>query len=151
MELYEPTPSQIRMRYVREHERLREAASGLAEQVRACDCSELRAPLAQAIGTLLEQLRAHLEREDAALGPLLSDIDAWGPQRVERMREHRRIERTRLAEMIERLAEPLREGPLGAQVLRFVAWIEADLAREEREELDGDVLRDSVVVDGLDG
>ena len=151
MEPHEPTPSEIRTRSLREHQRLREAASRLVERARACDCSELRPPLAQAIAMLLDELRVHLEREDAALGPVLAEIDPWGAQRVVRLREHRRIELGRLAEMIERLGQPLRDGPLGAHVLRFVAWIEAELAREEREELDADLLRDGVVVDGLDG
>jgi hypothetical protein len=151
MQPYEATPSEIRMRYLCEHQQLRDAASRLVEQARACDCSELRAPLSQAIATLLGELRAHLEREDAALGPVLADIDAWGPQRVARLREHRRIELARLTEMVDRLREPLREGPLGPYVLQFVAWIEAELAREESEELDAGLLRDSPVVDGLDG
>jgi hypothetical protein len=97
---------------------------------------------------LLDELRAHLDREDAALGPVLADIDAWGPERLARLHEHRRIELARLDEMVDRLAEPLREGPLGPHVVRFVAWIEAELAREESE---AGVLRDDVVVDGLDG
>jgi hypothetical protein len=151
MESHEPMPSQIRTHSVREHQRLRDAATGLVEQARACDCSQLRPPLARAISSLLDELREHIEREDARLGPVLAEIDAWGPQRVERLQEHRRIELATLAEMIQRLGQPLRDGPLGAHVLRFVAWIEAELAREEREELDADVLRDDVVVDGLDG
>lgn len=151
MQPNEATPSEIRTRYLREHERLRDAASRLVEQARACDCSELRAPLSQAIAALLDELRAHLEREEAALGPVLAEIDAWGPERVAHLREHRRVELASLAEMVDRMAEPLREGPLGPHVLRFVAWIEAELAREESEELDAGVLRDSPVVDGLDG
>lgn len=148
----EPLPSEIRARSVDDHLRLREGAARLAEHVRACDCAELRAPLAESIAALLEQVRAHLDCEDAALGPLLARIDAWGPVRAAHLAERRRVEVARLAEMLERLAEPMREGPLRDRVLEFVDWLGDELDREEREHLDAALLRDDTwCSDGFGG
>ncbi|MFI5289166.1 MAG: hemerythrin domain-containing protein [Polyangia bacterium] len=142
MEPDEPFPSEVREMNLEEHRRLRESAAELAAHVRGCDCASLRKPIAESIAALLDQLRRHLDHEDATLGPLLAHIDPWGAERAARLGERRRIELGRLAEMIERLSEPMRDGPLREHVLRFVDWIENELSREEREHLDADLLRD---------
>jgi hypothetical protein len=139
-------PSSIRKRHLEAHTRLRESAARLAEHARGCDCTELRAPLARAIVELFEQLRAHLEEEDRTLAPLLEDIDAWGPVRAQRLRERCRAELVRVVGMLERLAEPLTEGPLRSELLSFIDWMTDELAREEAEHLDEQLLRDDPVV-----
>ncbi len=142
----ESFPSEVRERSLAEHRRLRDAASRLAEHVRGCDCATLRAPIAEAILALLDQLRAHLEDEDASLGPLLAHVDPWGSLRAAELEARRRAQVGRLAELLERVSEPVHEGPLRVRVLEFVDWLEEELAREEREQLDPKLVRDDVVV-----
>ena len=146
MEPLEPFPSEVREQNLAEHRRLREAAARLAGHVRECDCSTLRAPLAESIAALLDQLRTHLASEDATLGPVLAHIDPWGALRAARLEERRRSEVAKLTQMLERLAEPLHEGPLRVHVLEFVDWIEDELSNEEREHLDANLLRDDAIV-----
>ena len=62
-------PSEVRERNLAEHRLIRDAAIRLREQVGACGCSSLPGPIAQAITSLLDQVREHLEGEDATLGP----------------------------------------------------------------------------------
>jgi len=146
MEPSEPSPSEVREQSLDEHRRLRETAVRLAAHVRECDCSTLRAPLAQAVAALLDQLRAHLAHEDATLGPILAHIDPWGPLRAASLEERRRGELAKLTEVRARLAEPVREGSLRTHLLEFVDWIDDELSKEEREHLDADLLSDDAIV-----
>lgn len=152
MEGRELLPSEVRERCLAEHRRLRESAERLVAHVRGCDCATLRKPIAESIAALLEQLHAHLLRQEKELEPLLAHIDPWGPLRAAHLEEQRRLELGRLGRMLERLAEPIGEGPLRVHVLEFVDWIENELSKEEREHLDAELLRDDLIVrDGFGG
>lgn len=140
-------PMDLRERSLAEHRAWRQAAEALRAWVADCDCTELPPSTSQAIGALLEQLRRHLDAEEAELRPILQHVDAWGAVRAARLTEARQSERARLAGLMAQLAHPLDEGPLRVHVLNFVDWVGRQLEAEEQEELserllDEDPIRD---------
>jgi|GEM_PF-4390605 len=144
----EPFPSEIRELNLAEHRALRDAATRLKEQVQDCHCSSLPGPIVCVIASLLDRVRKHLDEEDATLGPVLQHLDPWGPLRAANLCERRRVELTRIAEMLGRLAKPLRDGPLWSHLLGFIDWMEGELFAEERQVLNpysvGDDLREEM-------
>lgn len=145
-------PLEIRAHSLADHQALRRAAARLRERVQGCDCAALPYATGEAIATLLDMLRAHLDDEDATLGPILQHIDPWGPVRAAQHEERRRVERARIAELLARLADPLRDGPLREHVLRFVDWLEGDLTAEEERDLGERLLsEDPIVGDAFTG
>ncbi|HXU72281.1 MAG TPA: hypothetical protein VN947_23315 [Polyangia bacterium] len=93
---------EIRAQSLADHQALRRATARLRERVQGCDCAALPYPTGEAIATLLDRLRAHLDDEDATLGPMLQHIDPWGPVRAAQHEERRRVERARIAELLTR-------------------------------------------------
>jgi hypothetical protein len=90
--------------------------------------------------------RAHIDVEEQMLRPLLRDIDAWGPQRVERMLTDHVRQRRAVAEML-LLANRRRHdaSTLARAACEFVDDLLADMEHEEHELLpplleDGEVL-----------
>ena len=79
------------------------------------------------------------------LRPLLKDVDAWGPARVETMDEEHRSQRAALVEL-SRLALDHDMDQTVQQVEEFVRRLRADMDGEEHHALSEEVLRDDIIV-----
>ena len=93
----------------------------------------------------------HIAHEDILLRPVLADVDAWGPARVEKMDDEHRQQRATIAALT--MLDPglQAEGDLG-RIRAFVTEVERDMTVEEREGLSPDVLRDdTIVIDSFTG
>ena len=143
----ELSASQIRNLILDEHVVLRDILEEIEQAL-----GELTRRVPGAIGRLRASLRTfhdaferHLRHEEAVLRPVLADVDAWGPARVESMDEEHLAQRAALAELT-RLS-------LGDDVDRTVQVIEGfvrrrrtDMAGEESHALSEEVLRDDIIV-----
>lgn len=101
--------------------------------------------LAVALAQLGAALDEHNEAEEAALGPLLRSLDAWGPQRVEQMLEHHRAEHAALGRELHELTAVADPIVAGREALRLCEELRRHMAGEEREYLNARVLRDDLV------
>jgi hypothetical protein len=146
-------PSAVRDRILRDHEGLRRQLDQLATQQRALEAGDAKAiePALVLVADLLQSLSLHLELEDAVLEPALREIDAWGPIRAEDLLRHHDRQRAQLAEVAERSQVAQTPHALSAVLATLIADLRADMAEEEREVLDADLLCDDLVQSGEDG
>jgi iron-sulfur cluster repair protein YtfE (RIC family) len=113
-----------------------------------------RERLFEVLAELAHEMGDHIDMEERLLEPILREGDAWGDERVEKMREHHRAERTVLLRELHRLgsARELDAAGLTKDVTKVCAAVRRHLDLEEREYLNARVLRsDPVLPDAEDG
>jgi hemerythrin-like domain-containing protein len=143
----ELSTSQVRSLILDEHTILR----NLLEEIDEC-LGEMTRRVPGAVRRLRASLRTfqdaflrHLRHEETVLRPLLEDVDAWGPARVETMDEEHRSQRAALVEL-SRLALDQDLDQTVQQVEEFVRRLRADMDGEEQHALSEEVLRDDIIV-----
>jgi len=143
----ELSASQVRSLILDEHAVLRD----VLEEIDAA-LGELNRRVPGAIGRLRASLRTfqdaflrHLHHEETVLRPILADVDAWGPARVESMNEEHADQRAALVQLSR---VPLDEDIDGTvrSVEQFVRRLRADMEWEEQNALSANVLRDDILV-----
>ena len=141
-----PTNSELRYTLLEQHGQLRmtiETARTIARKALAQrgSAGEMQA----AVVALQRQLLAHLADEEKLLGPILPQLDAWGPVRLDLLRAEHAHQRAVLAVLTEpeaRLAVTLVAG----RTLAICEDLLADMDFEERELLNDKVLRDDFIL-----
>ena len=143
----ELSASQVRNLILDEHIILRD----ILEEIEAT-LGEMTRRVPGALGRLRASLRTfsdaflrHLQHEETVLRPLLADVDAWGPARVESMDEEHRSQRTALAQL-SRVALDADLDCTIQQMEAFIRRIRAEMAGEEQHALSEEVLRDDIIV-----
>jgi len=143
----ELSASQVRNLILDEHIILRD----ILEEIEAT-LGEMTRRVPGALGRLRASLRTfsdaflrHLQHEETVLRPLLADVDAWGPARVESMDEEHRSQRTALAQL-SRVALDADVDCTIQQMEAFIRRIRAEMAGEEQHALSEEVLRDDIIV-----
>lgn len=143
----ELSASQVRSLILDEHAILRDVLEEIEEAL-----GELTRRVPGALGRLRATLRTfrdaflrHLSHEETVLRPLLKDVDAWGPARVESMDEEHQAQRAVLHDLscldleqdIDCTVQQLEE---------FIRRLRADMDQEEHRALSEEVLRDDIIV-----
>jgi iron-sulfur cluster repair protein YtfE (RIC family) len=143
----ELSASQVRSLILDEHTILRnvleDIEDSLGEMTRRVPGAVRR--LRASLRTFQDAFLRHLSHEETVLRPLLKDVDAWGPARVEAMDEEHCAQRAALAEL-SRLAL---DQDLDCTVMRveeFIRRLRADMDGEEQRALSEEVLRDDIIV-----
>ena len=143
----ELSASQVRSLILDEHAILRDVLEEIEQAL-----GELTRRVPGSLGRLRATLRTfhdaflrHLQHEETVLRPILIDVDAWGPARVESMDEEHRSQRTALAEL-SRLALDADMDCTVQQIEAFICRIRADMEGEEHHALSEAVLRDDIIV-----
>ncbi len=141
-------PSQLRREALAEHARIRGLLEGARGRVREglgsrpSSWKRLRRE-GEKLGRALER---HTFWEERHLVPVLRDADAWGVQRVERLRQEHAEQRRILSLLLERLRDERRSPRcIARDLLELGSRLEGELGREEREALSPDIIRDDVV------
>ena|SRR6516164_2344570 len=143
----ELSASQVRSLILDEHTVLRDILDEIEEAL-----GELTRRVPGSLGRLRASLRTfqdafqrHLRHEETVLRPVLANVDAWGPARVESMDEEHRAQRAALAELTRvRLEEDFDRTVQSIEA--FVQRLRADMDGEERHALSEEVLRDDIIV-----
>ena len=143
----ELSASQVRSLILDEHTVLRdildEIEEALGELTRRVPGSLVR--LRASLRTFQDAFQRHLRHEETVLRPVLANVDAWGPARVESMDEEHRAQRAALAELTRvRLEEDFDRTIQSIEA--FVQRLRADMDGEERHALSEEVLRDDIIV-----
>jgi iron-sulfur cluster repair protein YtfE (RIC family) len=143
----ELSASQVRSLILDEHAVLRDVLEEIDETL-----GEMTRRVPGAIGRLRASLRTlqdaflrHLVHEETVLRPLLADVDAWGPARVEAMDEEHRGQRAALAELSRIALDEDVDGTV-QRIEEFVRRLRADMDGEEHHALSEEVLRDDIIV-----
>lgn len=143
----ELSSSQVRNLFLDEHTILRDILQEIEEAL-----GEMTRRVPGAIGRLRASLRTfhdaflrHLNHEETVLRPILVDVDAWGPARVEAMDEEHRAQRASVAEL-SRVALEEDLDLTVRHVEAFIRRLRADMDGEEHHALSEEVLRDDIIV-----
>ena len=143
----ELSASQVRSLILDEHVILRdileEIEAALGEMTRRVPGAHGR--LRASLRTFHDAFLRHLQHEETVLRPLLADVDAWGPARVQSMDEEHCSQRAALAQL-SRLTLDADVDCVVQQIEAFICRIRADMAGEEQHALSEDVLRDDIIV-----
>ncbi|HVP59096.1 MAG TPA: hemerythrin domain-containing protein [Myxococcaceae bacterium] len=143
----ELSASQVRSLILDEHAVLRdvlqEIEETLGEMTRRVPGAIRR--LRASLRTLQDAFLRHLAHEESVLRPLLADVDAWGPARVEAMDEEHKGQRAALAELSRLALDEDVDGTV-QQVEEFVRRLRGDMDGEEHHALSEEVLRDDIIV-----
>jgi len=143
----ELSASQVRSLILDEHMVIRDVLEEIDETL-----GELTRRVPGALGRLRSSLRTlhdaflrHLTHEEIILRPILVDVDAWGPARVQAMDEEHRGQRAAMAEL-SRLALEVDLDTTVQRIEEFVRRLRADMDGEENHALSEQVLRDDIIV-----
>lgn len=144
-------PSEVRHRILDEHEVLRQHLHGITRHLRACfDGADGLDGLREALRGFLPTMRAHMALEDRILAPALREADAFGDVRTEKLERHHDHLRERLDRVEAHLADEDGEALRGATA-DLVGDLWTEMAKEERDLLHPNILRDDVVSIGHSG
>ena len=143
----ELSASQVRNLILDEHTVLRDILEEIEQAL-----GELTRRVPGSLGRLRVSLRTfqdaflrHLSHEETVLRPLLADVDAWGPARVQSMDEEHREQRGAIAELA-RLSLGDDVDATVQSIEAFVRRLRADMDGEEKHALSEEVLRDDIIV-----
>lgn len=130
-----------------QHHQLRGYLAAIDEEARLVarrktpqGCVRLRKLIAE----MRRKLVLHVSVERDALVPLLYDIDAWGPERLRRLKREHDIEHELLESSVQQTASTVAPKALAAAARRLTREIAAHMDIEERDFLNRSVLNDDM-------
>ena len=94
---------QVRRELIAQHKDLREQIARLRKTASRAEKGEASLPAVRAqLDELASMLSVHQAQEELRLGPLLQDVDAWGPERVMMMPHEHQAEHAALNGAVEK-------------------------------------------------
>jgi acetoin utilization protein AcuB len=140
-------PSAVRQRILEEHRLIRERFDEVERLAKAVAEGSLDpGRLASVVKPLLERVEAHLALEDRILAPALRETPGFGEIRVQKLLEHHDAQRAAIERAMKALMHPkLDEGEVTESVLTLIAEVRADIARENKELLGPNLLKDDPI------
>lgn len=141
------TNAQVRLRVLDDHRRIRAMLLQLDATRRELLASPPHAieSLRKAVRRLVAVFHHHLALEERILAPVIEHIDAWGPVRVERMKQEHHEQRAMLRAIAADMSSDRTPAELADEVRWLVEVLLADMAREEAELLAEDLLGDDPI------
>ena len=143
-------PSAVRRRILEEHRLLRrllDEVEELAERALAED-RVAQDHLARQARELYRTLLRHLELEDLILAPALAETGAYGPERVERLRQEHTRQREELREALGSVSRETAT-KLAESLQTLVPAVRNDMTFEEEELLSASLLKDDPITSDL--
>lgn len=142
-----PKPAaRARKLILEQHGTLRQRFADLKKMMAARDYQGL----AKAMAPLRTEFLQHLKDEEEYVRPLLADLDAWGPARVDQMNEEHVRQTADIHTLVE-IASRGQTSELLQALNTFIDEILADMKDEEKSMLSPEILRDDLVTDGSTG
>jgi hypothetical protein len=136
-----PRPSEIRELILAQHEELRAEYAALDSRV-----------LRERCGGLYRMLLRHIAVEDTYLAPALRETDGFGPLRADDLEQEHDRQRRLLRYALSSIDETTAGATLTQSIPPLLESLRADMAHEERDLLDPDLLKDdSITTDTCTG
>lgn len=145
--------TEMRRRISTDHALLRSLCRALISVARAAERDERQGPaIRDVLSQLCSEVERHFQYQEEVIVPLLRDVDAWGPVRVEHLFQHHAEQRSVLVA----LAEDARDGirtveDLADEVVSFFRRFEQEMAEEEARLLSAESIGAEPAVDQIDG
>jgi len=142
----ELSPKEVRELVLADHAALRVRLDLVKRAVTGAQEDGDPRQLRELLPSLLDHLSAHLDLEDQILAPTLKTIDAWGPERAERLDGEHRDQRAWIAGCRGELVK--NEGDVSKlldQAAEMIDRIEDDMDQEEKSVLDPRLLTDEII------
>lgn len=145
-------PSEIRAIILGEHAELRELLHEIEALLdRSARDAAARRALPEHLARFNELFLRHIAHEEEILGPVLADIDNWGPIRIEQMDAEHAEQRAQIHRLSALEPAPASSAYVD-EVRGFVRAVLVDMDAEERECLSPNVLRDDTIsIDAFGG
>ncbi len=139
----EMQPSVVRKIILEEHRLIREKLEAIHLLIE----NKHEQALKNAVDEFAHFFLKHLATEDKILRPVLATIDSWGAVRVEALnKEH--LEQTQELKRLNSLIQGKALTEYESTLKSFVRAILLDMAHEEKDFLNSDVLKDDVITAG---
>ena len=145
-------PSEVRRRILDDHRALRDKLGEIEELAGVvARYAEAVRGLQSGSAELLETLQGHLDLEDAILAPALRESDSWGDQRADLLLAHHREQRGELGAALDDVREQkITPAELARRMMDLAAELRRDMAHEEEDYLDENLLRDDIIAINLE-
>jgi hemerythrin-like domain-containing protein len=141
-------PSDVRDLILAQHDHLRSLyaeVDALLARVQAGDHAA-EPLLRERCRTVYQTLLRHMTVEDVMLAPALRETDGFGPLRADEMLSEHERQRRLLRYALSALDEQSATNALVQTMPPLLVSLRADMAHEERDLLDEDLLRDDTIV-----
>jgi hemerythrin-like domain-containing protein len=124
------SPEQAEFDTLQEHARLRARLDQLVAEALPSASKVGHAALRQVVDELRSAIEEHLSLDERELVPLLQDSDAWGPVRVEELRERHAY----ILRALDAFADDIAQGKHGCDLLEKLAAVVTPLLRDMADE-----------------
>lgn len=143
----------IRKRISTDHAVLRGLCRALVAVARAAERNEEHRPVIRdVLGQLCAEVERHFQYEEEVIVPLIREVDAWGPVRVERLFQVHAEQRSVLVALASDAEDGGRNADdLADEVVWFFQRFEQEMADEEERLLNAEALGAEPYVDQIDG
>ncbi|MBX3203750.1 MAG: hemerythrin domain-containing protein [Labilithrix sp.] len=144
---------EVRKRISSDHALLRGLCRALIAVARAAERDERHRPVIRdVLGQLCAEVERHFQFEEETIVPLLREVDAWGPVRVERMYHDHAEHRSVLVALTEDAEEGVRNvEDLADEIVWFFQRFEQEMAAEEERLLSAEDIGAEPLIDQIDG
>lgn len=144
---------EVRQRITSDHALLRSLIQALIAVSRAAQEDEGQRPAIQdVLGQLCGEVERHFQYEEEFIVPLMREMDAWGPARVERFCKEHEEQRAVLCALAEDAQEGARNvEDLADEIVWFFQRFEQDMAEEEERLLNAETIGAEPIIDQIDG
>lgn len=141
-------PSQVRSQILEEHQVLRQMSAKCTRLAKkALKDKESLEALKLVFNELCEYLVCHINREEAAIKPILETIDSWGPVRCERIEKDHKAQRKLIKEIRSSFQKKgARTQTRVSLVAGFLSDLKKDMKEEEADFLSPELMRDDPIV-----
>lgn len=144
--------AELRTELLSQHKELRDLAVAVAVAADGARSEPAQLPELRAILIdLAARVLAHNAFEDRELHAVLRSIDAWGPIRDELVDERHESEHQAILAAVRVASRETSAAAIADATMRALADLSTHMAREERELLHPDVLRDDLITSGVGG
>jgi len=144
---------EVRERITSDHALLRSLIRALIAVSRAAQEDEKQRPVIRdVLGQLCGEVERHFRYEEEVIVPLIRDMDAWGPARVEQFCRDHEEQLSVLVALVEDAQDGVRNvEDLADEIVWFFQRFEREMAEEEQRLLDAETIGAEPIVDQIDG
>jgi hypothetical protein len=144
--------AELRTELLNQHKALRDLSVGVGVAADAVGAEPTLLPeLRTTLIDFAARVLAHNAFEERELHAMMSTIDAWGPIRDQLIDERHELEHEAILAAVRTASRETSAPAIVDATRRALADLATHMAREERELLHPDVLRDDLVTSGVGG
>jgi hemerythrin len=145
--------SEVRDRISTDHALLRSLTEAVISVARAAEHDERQRPaIRDVLCRVCVEVERHFQFEEEVIAPLLREVDAWGPVRVESLFQAHAEQRSVLIALVEEAQDGVRNvEDLAEEIVWFFRRFDREMAEEAARLLDAETLGAEPYVDQIDG